>query len=481
MWRYSRIAELDLDSYHPASSRADGPVAVPSAIEAALATVPVRGATVVVVNGRIVHVEVDVPGVDIAGPDDRTAIGSVMTEPTDVFSKMNGDFATDVVSIRIAPGANVEAPIVVAHWSDERDLATFPRLVVRAGADSTSRIVDYHASPASVPMLTVPVAELAVERAARVGYLNVQNLGFATWQIASQVSTVEQDGTFTSTAAAFGGDYARQRTDCRLVGRGATGRLRAVYFGEDDQMLDFRTFQDHAAPDTTSNLLFKGAVGGHSRSVYTGLIRVRKNAHGTNAFQTNRNIKLSDGAWAESVPNLEIENNDVRCSHASAVGPIDEDQRFYLESRGVPTPVAERLVVTGFFDNVLSTLPVPAAAAALRNLLAGKLDRQVPASVRLTASEHDRARGLRARRVAGGHRSARRRRRSSHRDRAVRRRRLRDRRSSARTPRSRSPRARSCATTERSSAGSTAARSRWSRASRSPSPPRGRCPSTKPE
>jgi Fe-S cluster assembly protein SufD len=295
---------------------------------------------------------------------------------------MNGDFATDVVSIRIAPGANVEAPIVVAHWSDERDLATFPRLVVTAGADSTSRIADYHASPADIPMLTVPVAELAVEHAARVGYLSVQNLGFATWHIASQVSTVEQDGTFTSTAAAFGGDYARQRTDCRLVGRGATGRLRAVYFGEEDQMLDFRTFQDHAAPDTTSNLLFKGAVGGHSRSVYTGMIRVRKNAHGTNAFQTNRNIKLSDGAWAESVPNLEIENNDVRCSHASAVGPIDEDQRFYLESRGVPTPVAERLVVTGFFDNVLSTLPVPAAAAALRNLLDAKLDRQVPASVR---------------------------------------------------------------------------------------------------
>jgi Fe-S cluster assembly protein SufD len=184
----------------------------------------------------------------------------------------------------------------------------------------------------------------------------------------------------TSVSAAFGGDYARQRTDCRLVGRGAAGNLRAVYFGEGEQMLDFRTFQDHVAPDTTSNLLFKGAVAGHSRSVYTGMIRVRKNARGTNAFQTNRNIKLSDGAWAESVPNLEIENNDVRCSHASAVGPIDEDQRFYLESRGVPTPIAERLVVTGFFDEVLGRLPVPAAATALRNLVSGKLDRQVPVS-----------------------------------------------------------------------------------------------------
>jgi Fe-S cluster assembly protein SufD len=378
VWRYSRIAELDLDAYRPASTDGSAPSTIPDPIELALATVPVRGATVVVVNGRVTHVEVDVPGVDIAGPEDRTLVGAVMTEPTDVFAGMNGDFATDVVTVRIAAGANVEAPIVVAHWCDENDVATFPRTVVESADDSSARVIEYHASANGVSMLTVPVTELGVGRAARLGYLNAQNLGLATWQIGSQVSMVAADATFTSTAAAFGGDYARQRTDCRLVGRGATGRLRAVYFGEDEQMLDFRTFQDHAAPDTTSNLLFKGAVGGHSRSVYTGLIRVRKNARGTNAFQTNRNIKLSDGAWAESVPNLEIENNDVRCSHASAVGPIDEDQRFYLESRGVPTPVAERLVVTGFFDEVLSRLPVPAAATALRNLVAGKLDRQVP-------------------------------------------------------------------------------------------------------
>ena len=129
-----------------------------------------------------------------------------------------------------------------------------------------------------------------------------------TWQIASQVSQVGQEATFLAASAVLGGDYARLRTDCRLVGRGATGDLLSAYFGEGDQTLDFRTFQDHRAPDTTSNLLFKGAVGGRSHSVYTGLIRVRKEARGTNAFQTNRNIKLSDDAWAESVPNLEIEN-----------------------------------------------------------------------------------------------------------------------------------------------------------------------------
>ena len=112
-------------------------------------------------------------------------------------------------------------------------------------------------------------------------------------------------------------------------------------------MHDFRTMQDHAAPRTTSDLLFKGAVGDTANSVYTGLIRVRPGAAGTNAFQTNRNLVLSEGAHADSVPNLEIEENDVKCSHASAVGPVDEDQQYYLESRGVPTDVAERLIVLG--------------------------------------------------------------------------------------------------------------------------------------
>ena len=177
------------------------------------------------------------------------------------------------------------------------------------------------------------------------------------------------------TPSALGGDYARLRTDCRLVGRGATGNLLAVYFGEGDQTLDFRTFQDHRAPDTTSDLLFKGAVGGRSRSVYTGLIRVEKEARGTNAFQTNRNIKLSDDAWAESVPNLEIENNDVRCSHASTVGP---GRRGAALLPGEPRRAAHRWP-TGSSWPASSTrscagCPPPALAAAVRARISEKLD-----------------------------------------------------------------------------------------------------------
>ena len=181
-------------------------------------------------------------------------------------------------------------------------------------------------------------------------------------------STVEAEATVAAAAAGFGGDYARLRTDCRLVGRGATGDLLAVYFGEGDQMLDFRTFQDHAAPDTTSNLLFKGAVGGRARSrLHRASSGCGKDARGTNAFQTNRNIKLSDDAWAESVPNLEIENNDVRCSHASAVGPDRRGAALLPREPGR----AHRAWPSGSSWPASSTrcstgLPVPAAGAALR-------------------------------------------------------------------------------------------------------------------
>jgi Fe-S cluster assembly protein SufD len=277
--------------------------------------------------------------------------------------------------VRVPAGVAVDAPVVVAHVTEGEGLATFPRLVVDAGDDSEVSVLEIQVSGPD-PSLVVPVTEIAVGRAARVGHLTVQQLGLASWQLGLQVASVDADASLRSTTVGFGGDYARLRTDCRMVGRGATGELDAVYFGEGDQTLDFRTFQDHVAPDCTSNLLFKGAVGGRSRSVYTGMIRVGKEARGTNAFQTNRNVKLSDGAWAESVPNLVIENNDVRCSHASAVGPIDEEQRFYLESRGVPTDEAERLIVSGFFDEVLGRAPVASVVPLLRSTVAAKFERR---------------------------------------------------------------------------------------------------------
>ena len=213
------------------------------------------------------------------------------------------------------------------------------------------------------------------------------------------------------------------RTEARISGPGGSTRQVALYFAGGEQMHDFRTIQDHDAPHTTSDLLFKGAVQDYSRSVYTGLIKIRKHARGTSAFQTNRNLTLSEGAWAESVPNLEIETNDVKCSHASTVGPIDPEQRFYLESRGIPTQIAERLIVLGFFDEVLDQLPVGPLAAELRAGVSAKLDlERTLTGVAVMATERD-VRPRRARPRAG-HGSPRRGRRRRRRPRAHRRRRV---------------------------------------------------------
>jgi Fe-S cluster assembly protein SufD len=383
VWRYSRIGELDLDRYHLGEPAPVDPRTLPQ-VQAVLGHYADWAAIVVVHNGRIAHVDTrshadDNRHVYVGAladhPEGASLLGSASPDAVDLFAEMNNAFAADPLAVVIDPGYELGAPIVVVHWNQGDGTAAFPRLVVRAGANSQATVVE-HVLSSDESLLVAPTVEIVVERDARLGYLNVQQLGVNSWQLASQSSTVDVGATFTASAAAFGGRSARQRTDCRLVGRGATGVLQALYFGNDEQLLDFRTFQDHAARDTTSNLLFKGVVDDEAKAVYTGLIHVRPDARGTNAFQTNRNIKLSDDAWAESVPNLQIENNDVKCSHASTVGPVDEDQRFYLESRGLHPSQAERFIVAGFFDEVLDALPVMAARSPISLAIAEKLPQE---------------------------------------------------------------------------------------------------------
>ena len=390
-WRYSRIAELDLSRYRlrhdtvPIDGPGDDRVTVPAVADDLLSGLGPLAGSVVLVDGRIARCSVQ------AGPwdagvrfgaatdeaiDGEAVLGSAMSAPIDLFAACNDALSEAPIVLDVPRGVAVEHPFAVVSYLSTQGVALLARLSVRAGEDSRVSIIEATLS-ADVDGLVVPVTEISVGPAARVSYAALQDLGSRVWQLGSFVADVAQDATLAAGVAAIGGDYARLRLDCRLTGRGATGNLSSVYFGDGDQMLDLRTFQEHAAPDTTSQLLFKGAVSDHSHSVYTGLIRIRPDARGSNAFQTNRNLKLSDDAWAESVPNLEIENNDVHCSHASTVGPVDEDQRFYLESRGVPTVVAERLIVGGFFDEVLDALAVPALAFAVSDRLDAMLDRNL--------------------------------------------------------------------------------------------------------
>jgi len=336
VWRYSRIAELDLARFTPAVVR-----------------------TTVTDAAGCVSDEVSV--------DDEAAL--------DIFDELNNAFHQATV-IRVPAGRVLSEPITVTHTIEGHGVALFPRLVIIGGADSEFTVIERFESADDVVALVVPRLMVHAQQAARVSYLGVNVLGATVWQLGHQRAIGERDSTTLLATVAVGGDYARMRTDARLVGQGSTTRQVALYYADGHQMHDFRTLQDHAAPRTNSDLLFKGAVQDHAKSVYTGLIRIRHDAKGSVAFQTNRNLTLSEGAWAESVPNLEIETNDVKCSHASTVGPIDDEQRFYLESRGIPPEVAERLVVLGFFDEVLAQLPVGAMAGELRARVEAKLQRR---------------------------------------------------------------------------------------------------------
>jgi Fe-S cluster assembly protein SufD len=375
VWRYSRIGQLDLDAYHPlVAPPATSPPVVPEP-----PAVGDRAGLLVTVNGSVVRAELD-PALAARGVvlgargEDAEGVGN---EATDAFGVLNAAFRAGTVVLHVPDGVAIPAdrPMVIVHHvdGDGAGAAVFPHVAVTVGRDAEVTVVDQSTS-ADVDALVVPLVELDVAEAGRLHHLTVQALGPRVWQVARQASRVGRDATLRASAVALGGYYARSRTDSRLVGQGGSSELLAAYYADGDQMHDFRTLQDHAAPSTTSDLLFKGAVQDRARGVYSGLIRVEKAGQKTNAFQTNRNLVLSEGAHADSVPNLEIEANDVRCSHATAVGPIDEEQRYYVESRGVPPEQAERLIVLGFFRDVLVRMPVPALTSQLRSAMAAKLD-----------------------------------------------------------------------------------------------------------
>ena len=371
-WRYSRIGQLDLDRFSPVSVPDQSTEPRPDFAEELLQSVHGDVTVVETVGGRLSELSVG-PG-SVVEIDDLSKDGSAerppIAEDPDPFVALNRAFAPSWISLRV-PRRSQGGVVVLVHRVQPGGIAAFPRLSVELEQAAELSVVEIFAGGSG--SLVVPVTELELADGAHLGYLNVQVLDAGAWQVAFQASKVEKDASLVSAAVAVGGEYARLRTDSSLVGPGASGRLLALYFGSGNQMHDFRTVQHHAAPKTQSDLLYKGVVANTSRSVYSGLIRVDKGARGTNAMQTNRNLVLHEGAHADSVPNLEIEDNDVRCSHASAVGPIAEDQRFYLESRGVPTPIADRLIAIGFLDEVLEQLPVSGIAKPLRASMVTKL------------------------------------------------------------------------------------------------------------
>jgi Fe-S cluster assembly protein SufD len=376
VWRYSPIDQLDLDRYRPVSGPLTAPGPAKAFVDDLVRDLPALSAVVVAHNGRPGTFDrtslpdaVTLGGLD--GPGSDELLGGVL-EGGDALVRLSDAFHPDAVVVDVPAGVRVTGPVVIVHWCDGASPdgpqpAAFPRTVVRVGPGASAGVVEVTAgAPGASSGLVVPVTELSVDEGGELSYVSLQVLGTRAWYLGRQVGRAGSDARLRTFNVGLGAAYDRCRTDGALVGPGGSSELRSAYLGTGEQVHDVRTLQDHVAPRTTSDLLCRGAVAGSSRSVYSGLIRVRHGAVRTEAMQTNNNLVLDERAHADSVPNLDIEENDVRCSHASTVGPVDEDQRYYLESRGVPPERAEQLIVLGFFDDIVGRSPVPEVVGRLR-------------------------------------------------------------------------------------------------------------------
>ena len=220
------------------------------------------------------------------------------------------------------------------------------------------------------------VVEVVVRDGAKAEIVNLQRLSSKAWLFASCHARVERDAELDWVEGGFGSSRGKVWIQNDLADRGATSRVTGAYFADGSQHLDYDTYQLHAAPDTTSDFAFKGALRDSAATVWRGMIRVEEGAQKTNAYQENRNLLLSKTATANSIPGLEILANDVRCTHGATLSQVDREQLFYLMARGLPRPVAERLIVRGFFQDVLDRIELQ----PVRDAVGAALEARIPES-----------------------------------------------------------------------------------------------------
>lgn len=314
------------------------------------------------------------------------SIVSAVTERTEAFRRIEGHgipsdldkfaaahraFGGDGAFVHVGRGV-VSDPVLVELHAATPGAISFPRIVVVAEPTSEASVIVHARSPEGLNALVVPQIEIIADQAANVTVSVVQNHGRGVRSIGHARVHVDRDATVTFAEAGLGAALSRLHLTVDLVGRGSNGKVVGAYFGDRDQVLDYRYFMHHVGLNTSSDMFLKGAVEDEALSVFTGMIRIEEDAQRTNAYQTNRNLILSDGAAAQSVPNLEILANDVKCGHGSTMGPLDEEQRYYLMSRGLDGDQADRLQVRGFFEEALRRFPHEQVMGPLRRWMNAK-------------------------------------------------------------------------------------------------------------
>ena len=277
--------------------------------------------------------------------------------------------------VTVPKGVELEQPLSVRIVNSLDGGALFFRLLVIAEPESRFTLIEeYVSSSQDLEAYTNVVAELFVEQAAKLEYVSIQSLSPDTWHFASHHARVARDAELDWVAGGFGSKKGKIRIQNDLAGPGATSRVTGAYFADATQHLDYDTFQEHMAPNTTSDFAFKGALRDDASTVWRGMIRVEKDAQKTNAYQENRNLLLSPKAHADSIPGLEILANDVRCTHGATLGQVDREQLFYLMARGLSRGEAERLIVRGFFQDILDRIDLE----PVREALAQALETRIP-------------------------------------------------------------------------------------------------------
>jgi Fe-S cluster assembly protein SufD len=357
-WEFTDLGGLDLDAFPPAPAEHEGgesvfeDVAVPDGVTA----IPLAQA----VAERPELVE--------------RHLGSVVASEGDPFAARNDAEWSSGLFVHVAPGVAADGPVIARAVQAAAERGTYWRTLIVVDEGAEAEVWEQYLSAApDLGGLFNTVTELVVGPGARLRYVSAQALSEKAWIFGTQRAEVDRDGALEWVALGFGSARGKVRMETNLAGRGSEAKVTGAYVGRGRQHLDFDTTQEHAAPNTTSDLAFRGLLDGRSTAVWRGMIRVDPGAQQTDAFQESRNLLLSTRAHADAIPGLEIEANDVRCTHAAAVAQIDREQLFYLRAHGLGFKQAQRLVIEGFLQELVERFP----AGALHNALSAALERRL--------------------------------------------------------------------------------------------------------
>ncbi len=384
-WRRTDIRKIPFDSFQlPADGAFNDLAPIPEALLAPLFGDEHGGQISLLAGGAKSFISDALKEKGVVFTDFKTAekehpellaklIGNVVSAEEGKFAALTAALAQNGILLYVPRGVQVEAPLHSVLWGAGEKLAHLSHLIIYIDEGASATYLHEAASPDGVESMHAGIVEITIEAGANLRFVELQSWGDKILNFSHERAKIGKDANLDWIFGAVGSRLTKNFSDLDLVGVGASGKMSGFYFTDGEQHLDHDTQQNHLAPNTFSDLLFKGALKEKSRSVWQGMVFVAADAQKTDGYQANRNLILSENARADSIPGLEISADDVRCSHGSTIGKIDPEPLFYLLSRGIPEKDAERLVVEGFFDPIMQRIPFEGVRERFQNAIKAKL------------------------------------------------------------------------------------------------------------